>query len=227
MCGRVPSFTKKNMNPSFERKAGVAMIVFTLLILLTMIIHPAGGNFQRLLQLVPLTMGAHALAIVALPFAAVGFWGLTRRIGADNLLSVSAFAFAVLGLIAAVMAATTNGLVVPLFIRQYKDASADMVNTLKPLLTYMHTVNLAFDFIYTGAFSLAILLWSIAILSTRRLARWIGGLGIVVAIASAGVVGLGISPGSLYGFHLFVMGLVSWTIAVGVTMMHQPNSDLR
>jgi hypothetical protein len=219
MCGRVPSFTKKNMNPSFDRKAGVAMIIFTLLILLTMIIHPAGGNFQHLLQLAPLTMGAHALAIVSLPFAAIGFWGLTRRIGVDHLLSVTAFAFAVLGLIAAALAATTNGLVLPLFIRQYQDASADMVNTLKPLMTYSRTVNLAFDFIYTGAFSLAILLWSIAILSTRRLARWIGGLGIVVAVASAGVVGLGVSPGSLHGFHLFVMGLVVWTIAVSMEMM--------
>jgi hypothetical protein len=207
------------MNRSFDWKTGLAMIVFTLLILLTMTLHPAGGNFQHLLQLVPMMIIAHAIGIVSLPVAAVGFWGLTRRLGTDHLLSISAFAFAVLGLIAATLAATTNGLVLPLYIRQYKDATAEVVDTLKPLLNYSHTVNLAFDFVYTGAFSLAILLWSIAILSTNRLPRWIGVWGILVAIASAAVVAIGIFPGSLKGFHLFVMGLVTWTIAVGMVMM--------
>jgi hypothetical protein len=210
------------MNLSFEKKAGLSVILFTLLILVTMILHPAGGNFQHLLEIARAVIIAHAIGIVSLPFAALGFWGLTKRIGADNFLALAAFGFSVLGLVAAEMAAATNGLVLPLFISKYKDATPDMVSTLKPLMTYTHTVNLAFDFVYTGAFAIAILFWSIAILSTRQLPRWIGGWGIAVAVASAGVVIAGISPGSFYGFHLFVVTLVSWTIAVGVAMMRSP-----
>jgi hypothetical protein len=206
------------MNASFEKRAGLSLIIFTLLILLTMVLHPAGGNFQHLLKITPMIFLTHSAAILSLPFAAIGFWGLTRRIGAEDFLSLTAFAMVSLALVAALLAATTNGLVMPIFIHRYQDATPDIVDTLQPVLTYGFAVNAAFDYVYTGAFCLGILGWSVAILRTKRLPRWIAGWGILVAIAGVAIVATGASPASLFGFRLFVTGLVSWTIIVGLAL---------
>jgi hypothetical protein len=206
------------MDASFEKRAGLSLIIFTLLILLTMVLHPAAGNFQHLLVITPMILVTHGAAILSLPFAAIGFWGLTRRLGADDFLSLTAFAMASLALVAALLAATTNGLVLPIFIHQYRDATPDIVDTLRPELTYSFAVNAAFDYVYTGAFCLAILGWSAGILHTKRLPRWIAWWGILVAIAGVVIVIAGASPASLLGFRLFVAGLVSWTIFVGVAL---------
>lgn len=206
------------MNPFFEKKAGLALIIFTLLILFTLIFHPTGGNFQHLLKIAPMILLTHSVAILSLPFAAIGFWGLTRRIGADNFLAVSAFAMAALALTAVLIAGSTNGLILPLFAYQYKDASPDIVDTLKPVMAYSHAVNTAFDYVYVGTFCMAILFWSVAIFSTRRLPRWIAVWGMLVAISGIAVTASGTSPASMYGFHLFGAGLISWVIIVGSTL---------
>src|SRR5262249_55213483 len=136
---------QKNMNPTLEKQAGIALIVFTILIAFTVILHPAGGNFQHLIEVTSILIVTHSVAILSLPFAAVGFWGLTKRIGPDNFLAISAFSLSVLALIAALLAAATNGLILPFFIRQFKDASPAVVETIKPVLIYTRAVNAAFD----------------------------------------------------------------------------------
>jgi hypothetical protein len=209
------------MSRNFEKQAGIALIVFTILILFTMVFHPAGGDFQHLQMIIPMLLITHSIAILSLPFAGLGFWGLTKRIGFDNLFAVSAFAMSLVALIAALLAGANNGLILPIYVRQYKDATPDMVNTLRPVLAYSHAVNTAFDYIYTGAFCLAILFWSVAILMTRRFPRWIAALGTLVAIAGVTIVLCGVSPASLYGFHVFVATLITWTIAVGTSLVRR------
>src|SRR5580658_1806195 len=117
------------MNPSFEKQAGLSLIIFTFLILFTMILHPAGGSFQHILNMTSMLLATHSVAILSLPFAAVGFWGLTRKIGAGNFLSVTAFFMASFALVATLLAATANGLILPIFIRQYQNAGPDMIDT--------------------------------------------------------------------------------------------------
>lgn len=207
------------MNSKFEKQAGVALIVFTLLILFTMILHPAGGNFQHLQKILPVLVATHAAAILSLPFAAIGFWGLSRRIGAGNFLSVSGFAMSTLALLAALLAASANGLVLPLIIRQYQDASPGTIDAIRPILSYNHSINTAFDYIYTGTFCLAILFWSIAMLLTKQLPRWLAVLGTLVALFGWTILIAGISPASLYGFHLFVASVIIWTILVGQALI--------
>src|SRR4030095_13213999 len=115
------------MNNLFERKAGIALIAFTVLLVLTMVMHPAGGSVEHLIRITPLIITTHAIAIFSLPFGLIGFWGLTRRIGTDNFWSMLAFSSICFGLIAAMLAAATNGLVMPMFLDGYKDASAETI----------------------------------------------------------------------------------------------------
>ena len=72
------------MQTHFEKKAGLALIVFTTLLIFTMVLHPTGGSVEHLLTIIPVIVITHAIAILSLPFALAGFWGLTKTIGTDN-----------------------------------------------------------------------------------------------------------------------------------------------
>jgi hypothetical protein len=209
------------MSSPFERKAGLALIIFTLLVLFTMILHPAGGNFQQLLRLAPMILVSHSLAILSVPFGAVGFWGLTKRLGTENFLSITAFSMAALALVGTLLAATTSGLILPIFIFHYKDASPDIVDSLNPVLTYSRSVNTAFDYIYTGAFCLAILGWSIAGLNTKSLPRGLAIWGLVVAAAGLILAIVGPSPATLHGLYLFAACLISWIIMAAAGLIRK------
>jgi hypothetical protein len=209
------------MNNPFEKKAGIALIVFTILLVFTMVLHPAGGSVEHLINIMGLIVTTHAIAILSLPFGWIGFWGLTQKIGTDHFGSMLAFAMISLGLVAVMLAAATNGLVLPIFLQHYKDATPETISNIKPILRYSFAVNQAFDYIYTGAFCLSILCWSIVILLTKKLAVWIGWLGIAVFIIAVAITVSGIAMNSLQGFRLFVSSMVIWILLAGIALYKQ------
>jgi hypothetical protein len=206
------------MNTPFTQKAGIALIIFTILLVFTIVLHPAGGSIGHLINMTMLIIVTHSIAILSLPVGGIGFWGLTVRIGADRFGSMLAFGMAVLGLVAALLAGATNGLVMPIFLQQYKDATPEAIAAIKPLLQYGFAVNHAFDYVYTGAFALAILCWSIEILLTRRLAPWLGWLGIVISLIVAVIFCLGEPVNSVHGLRIFVVSIIGWILLVGAAL---------
>jgi hypothetical protein len=213
------------MDNSFEKRAGIALIIFTVLLIFTMGLHPAGGSVAHLIRITRLIVTTHAIAILALPFGWIGFWGLTRKLGTDNFWSMLAFAMISFGLIAVLIAASANGLIVPIFLQNYKDATPEVIDSIRPVLRYSFAINGAFDYIYTAAFCLAILGWSITILRTGRLPKWLGWSGIVIAIAAAAIFTFGLSAHSLQGFRVFVAAIVIWVLMAGAALYKQ--SDLQ
>jgi hypothetical protein len=204
------------MNNLFKKKAGIALILFTILLVFTMVLHPAGGSVEHLIHISNNIVVIHSIALFSLPFGWIGFWGLTRRIGTDHFGSMIAFAMASIGLLAAMLAATTNGLVLPIFLQHYREATPDTLAAIKPVLRYSSAVNHAFDYMYTVAFCLAILCWSISIINTRKLAVWIGWLGIVISLAVVAFFISGVAVNNLEGFRLFVTSIVVWILLAGV-----------
>jgi hypothetical protein len=207
------------LNNPFERKAGMSLIIFTLLLLCTMGLHPAGGSVEHLIRITNIIVITHSIALLSLPFGWIGFWGLTRKIGADHFGSMLAFFMISLGMVAVLVAAATNGLILPVFLQHYKDAAPEDLAAIKPILRYSFAVNQAYDYVYTAAWCLAVGCWSVAILLTRRLARWIGWLGIGVALAVAAVFisGVGVAN-SVQGLRIFIGGIVVWILVVGVAL---------
>lgn len=208
----------------------MALIVFTLLLLCTMGLHPAGGSIEHLIRITNIIVITHSIALFSLPLGWIGFWGLTRKIGADHFWSMLAFFMISLGMVAVLIAGATNGLVLPIFLQHYKDASPEDVAAIKPILRYSFAVNQAFDYVYTAAFCLAVGCWSVAILFTRRLARWIGWLGIGVTLVIAAVElapksegrpwsdGGVVAPNTVQGLRIFIGGIVVWILVVGVAL---------
>src|ERR1700754_2334436 len=73
------------MNNTFEKQAGISLFIFTILLVFTMMLHPAGGSIRHLIRITPVIVITHSVAILALPFGCMGFLGLTRKIGIENL----------------------------------------------------------------------------------------------------------------------------------------------
>ena len=186
-----------------------------------MVLHPAGGSIEHLLRITTLIVITHSIAVFSLPFGCIGFWGLTRKLGTDQFLPLFAFVTAAFGLIAVMLAATTNGLILPIFLQHYKDASPEDLAAIKPILRYGFAINHAFDYIYTFAFCLAIGCWSVAILLTRQLPIWIGWIGIVIAVLTAVIFASDVAVNSLSGLRIFMACLIGWIPMIGVTLYRQ------
>jgi len=144
------------MNYITHKQAGLSLIVFTVLLVFTMLHHPSGGSMQHLGDIATMIIITHSVAILALPFGWIGFWGLTLKLGTDRFGSVLGFAMISLGLIAVLLAGATNGLVFPIFMQHYKDAPPETMTAIDPILRYSLAVNHAFDYVYTVAIGLAV-----------------------------------------------------------------------
>jgi hypothetical protein len=209
------------MNNSPGKNAGLALIAFAVLLIFTMLLHPAGGSVHHLIRISKTIVITHAIAVFSLPFGWIGFWGLTKKLGMDNFASLLGFGMISLGLVAVMMAAATNGIVTPIYLQHYKDATDQTIDSIRPMLRYGFAINNAFDYIYTGAFCAAILCWSVRILQTKKLPVWIGWLGIALAIISVIIFFVGVQVNSLEGFRLFAASIIIWVLLVGVTLYKQ------
>ena len=203
------------MNYITYKQAGISLIVFTVLLVFTMTHHPSGGSIQHLSDITTMIVITHSVAILSLPFGWIGFWGLTRKLGTDSFGSVLAFAMISLGLVAVLLAGATNGLVFPIFMQHYKDASPETMTAIDPILRYSLAVNHAFDYVYTVAIGLAVLCWSIEMLVTRKLPVWIGWAGVTLTVFIVALFIFGVGVNSLHGLRLFGTGLVLWLLVVG------------
>jgi hypothetical protein len=213
------STSPQNGQQAFERKAGTALIIFAILLLLTMVLHPAGNNIPGLIRMSTIILIVHSVAILSLPVGWTGFLGLTRRLGTDHFGAVCAFAFMTIGLIAAMMAATFNGLILPLYLQRYAGESDAVFNSLQTVLRYGFTINKAFDYLYTAAFCIAILTWSIAIVQTGKMDRRIGWTGIALSIIMLAIFFGGMADANrLNGLRIFLGGIIIWIILTGITL---------
>jgi hypothetical protein len=85
------------MNTPFTQKAGLSLIIFTILLVFTIVLHPAGGSIGHLVNMTMLIIVTHSIAILSLPVGGIGFWGLTAKIGAERFGSMLALGWLCLG----------------------------------------------------------------------------------------------------------------------------------
>ncbi len=208
-----------NMKISSEKNAGVALIIGSLLMAVTMALHPVGGNVEHLLKTVRVIVISHSIALLAVPFLAVGFWGLTKKLGSDSFLPSIAFSMVVMGLIAGMIAATINGIALPLFIQNFKGVSPDITASIKSILKNNIAINQAFDFVFIAAICLSTLFWSIAIIITKTLQQWLGYFGITLFIAVITMLVSGFIFTNLHGFRLFILTNVIWIGLIAMNLI--------
>ncbi|MES2109857.1 MAG: hypothetical protein V4577_13955 [Bacteroidota bacterium] len=198
--------------------AGSALITGSVIMVVTMVMHPTGGGIEHLRHIASMIIITHSLAILSIPVTLFGFWGLTRRMGTDNPLVMVGFITICMGLFAVMLAAALNGLALPLFINGHYATDPDAQKSLGLLLSYNQTLNHAFDYIFIGGVCLAVMLWSIVIIGGNIFPKWVAYFGLVTCIMVICSLFAGFIFVDLTGFRIFIAGLVVWMMVIGVML---------
>lgn len=195
---------------------GISLLAGCFLMIVTMVLHPAGGDFHHLIKIRTIGIVTHVIAILSLPLVAYGLLGLTQKLG--NSLARLSFLFMLFGLLAVMLAATTNGIILMNFVKSYEGASEATIGSLKPFFRLIRSFNHAFDFIFIGAVCISITLWSVSILKTHHIQKLLGWFGILLAIVALSLLFSGFVFVDLHGFRIFIFGWVIWVLGVGLSL---------
>ncbi|WP_438422772.1 hypothetical protein [Aquimarina macrocephali] len=212
------------MKNHFYKSTGISLISGALLIIITMVLHPSGGGIEHIIKISKTIMIAHSLAIFSLPIILFGFYGLTICILDKWRLSILAFIIISFGLIAAMLAALFNGLVLPYFLNQYSNRLDDNLEMLKPITNFSFSINIPLDYIFIIACCIAILIYSVIVLIEDKLPKWIGFLGVFITLFAiiGGLTGFVFT--SLTGFRIFTFSIAAWVLSSGLHLIkHKPN----
>lgn len=206
------------MEPQFRKTAALCLLIGSLLAAITMILHPSGGSPEHINHLKNAIVFSHSLAIFCLPFMGFGGWGLSVLLQTSGRIAMLSFFVFCIGLIAAMIAASINGIVLPYFVGHYYNTDIDET-VLKAILGYGRYFNAAMDYIFITACTFTVGVWSIIIVTKAQLPRWIGYYGFVIIVF--GLIGVLVNFNfiSVFGFRIFIFGLVSWLVSVGYLML--------
>jgi hypothetical protein len=209
--------TINHMEPQFRKTAALCLLIGSVLATITMILHPSGGSMEHINHTKNVIVFSHSLAIFCFPFIAFGTWGLSVLLQTPSRIAMLPFFVFCIGLIAAMIAASINGIVLPYFVERYYTKGVDEA-VLKAILGYGRYFNAAMDYIFIAACAFAVGVWSIIIVMKAQLPKWIGYYGFV--IIAFGLIGVFTNFNfiSVFGFRIFIFGLVSWLVLVGVVM---------
>ena len=217
-----------------ERLGGLAMIAGVMMGLVTMALHPTGDDVTRdMATQGALAVAVHALGIAAAPVALFGALALTRVLGEDGPLARGglaelALAFQALAAVATLMAATASGFLAPALIASVMAAQGDERIAAAAVLHYNGGLNQAFARVLVGASSVAIALWSVEMLRTRRLGRGTATYGLVVALVTLAMLLSGSLRLDVHGFGAVVLAHGVWTVLAGLSLMRRdPASGTR
>ena len=187
--------------------------------IITMIFHPGGKiGPEQLEQMIRLNIGVHSLALLSLPVLLLGAWGMSRRLdGGDRAAWAGLLLFA-LASVAVMIAGTLNGLAAPGLMRKLAAATPETHEIWHAVLSYNFQVNQAFARVYAVGASLAILLWSVAILRYRTLGMGVAIYGIVLGVVTAAGIGSGMLTPDRHGFAILIFGQAIWFLLVASGM---------
>lgn len=207
------------MDTDFYKSTGLSLILSSILAILTMVLHPSGGSIEHIIKIAAPLQMTHSLAIYCLPFILFGFYGLTHRLLGSWKFAVLAFIIMSFGLVAAMLAALFNGLAVPYFLNQYADQIQQNEPFIDLILSYGFAINKALDYVFIVAFCSSIVIYSIKIIRSQKLARWIGYLGIAIALSSIMGWATNFVFTNLWGFRIVVFSISGWILASGIALI--------
>ncbi len=212
------------MEYKMYKSTGWSLTIGSFLAIITMILHPAGGNISDIInQKMPLQI-SHAIAISCLPFMLFGFYGLTKRHHEKLHLSYLALSMVAFGLFSALLAALLNGLVLPDFLDKYSNSIHLNKDTLSALMSYGFSINKALDYVFIIALCSSITLYSFLMLKTQKSPKTLGYLGILIFSFSIFGLVFNFAFTSLVGFRIFVFSIAGWILYSGISLI-QSNKE--
>jgi hypothetical protein len=209
---------------------GIALIVGTLLSVVTMALHPSRFDPRASAEVVAHQMSVlvtvHALALLSLPLLVFGFAGVTRRAGWHRPEALLAFIIYAFSAVAIMFAAIADGLINAALMPQTLNASDLKLQAVNAALSYNFQLNQACAKVFVVGMSLAIIFWSITLSKLGGLERRVGMLGWFVSLAALFGFMSGHVQMSAHGFGLIVFLQAVWVIALGISMLRFDQSGV-
>jgi hypothetical protein len=205
-----------------NRMSGLALILGSVGSIITMGLHPTGHDLLAPGQLTPvmhMVVFVHSLALICLPVMFFGAWGLTRRLASPSRLSTLALVFYGFAMMATMNAAAISGFMTPYIAQQMALPDPAMHDMWHMILHYNGQLNQTFALVLVMAASVAILLWSISMLKSKKFAAALGIYGCVLGTVTIILVGSGHVKLGVHGFGMIVVAESIWYVIVGVMLM--------
>jgi hypothetical protein len=204
-----------------KQASGVALIAGSVGSIITMGLHPSGRVApEQMESMVRMLIGVHALALASTPVLFIGALGLSWRSTSRDRLTTAALVFYTFALLAVMNAAVADGLVTPNIFRQMV-ASAGApaaIDGWRMVSRYNFYVNQGYAQVFVAASSLAIILWSIAILRKRDMSQALGIYGCVLGTVTLLALFSGHLRLDTHGFGVVALGQAIWFIVAGALL---------
>lgn len=197
--------------------SGLLLIAGSLAYMLVMTIHPTAHDLmtaESFARQARMGVLVHGLALAATPIVFLGLLGLSRRLGPSDLATAGLVVFG-FGGVAVMSAAVASGFVATPLIGRLLTAEGASRDVYHALLGYTGLVNQGFAQVHVVAFSVAILLWSAAILVTGRMSRAAGIAGVVVGLGVLLVFFSGHVRLDVHGARIVFFAQSGWLIWLG------------
>jgi hypothetical protein len=203
-----------------NRMSGAALIAGMIGFIITMAFHPTGHDLvspEHSASMMQVNVAVHSLALVCIPILFLGALGLTRRLASPNRLALAGLVLFGFSEVAVMIAAGVSGLVTPGLIH-HMVAEPVMADTWRAVLQLSGHLNQAFALIFVVASSVAIVLWSAAIIRSNVFSRALGVYGCLLGPITILVVLSGHLRLNVHGFGMIALGQAIWFISAGVLL---------
>ncbi len=209
------------MEKQFKQSSGISLIIGSLVLTATMVLHPSGGSIERILKIRDVIVVSHSLAIVSLPFVGFGFYGLSVLLLTPSRISMLAFITIAFGLVAAMIAGTINGLTLPIFLSHYANELNQDLTIPQAIVRYGFAINKPMDYIFIAASAVSVGIWSVLMIRGSKFPKWVGYYGLSLLLLAIVAAFFRFNFIDLSGFRVVVFGMVSWIISVGVFILRK------
>lgn len=202
------------------RAYGIILIVGSLLAFGGMSLHPSGGGaplemVRRIIQSGSFNAAVHGFLMAVYLLLVLGFFGFSRWLGGNRPLVQAGFIAYVAGAFAGIAAAISAGFVMRSIALGYTDAGPGQEDLVRNAFRVAGAFNYAWGRMWMLAISIAVLLWSIALLRRESPARLVALFGIAVG----GVGTIGFVTGLISLSIMAVLGVIAghtlWSVAAG------------
>lgn len=203
-----------------NRMSGAALIAGMVGFIITMALHPTGRDLvspEHSASMMQLNVAVHSLALVCIPILFLGALGLTRRLASPNKLALAGLVLFGFSEVAVMIAAGVSGLVTPGLIH-HMVAEPAMADTWRAALQLSGHLNQAFALIFVVASSVALVLWSTAIVRSNLLSRPLGIYGCLLGPLTILAVLSGHLRLNVHGFGMIALSQAVWLISAGVLL---------
>ena len=204
-----------------ETRYGALLIAGSAVLLAMTAVHPSSipfGDAAALARLVWVDGFAHTLAIVGVGLLLARQAGLSRMLGLQRTIVVTALVAAALPAAGIMVAAALDGFVIPQLADEWMRADATARATLEHLIRFCVLIASTLTRIYMLLIAVAVLLWSWTIRGDR-LSAGLPWLGVVVGIAGVASLFGGPAYFSVHEVLLLVLGQSVWMVWAGAMMI--------